>query len=44
MSRVGTTRGKSPKVVSQPGKLKANTLGLWDVVFMAVATFAAKAG
>ena len=40
MSRVGTTRGKSPKVVSQPGKLKANTLGLWDVVFMAVATSA----
>lgn len=25
---------------SKPGKLKANTLGLWDVVFMAVATSA----
>lgn len=25
---------------SQPGKLKANSLGLWDVVFMAVATSA----
>ncbi|MDJ0358541.1 APC family permease [Paenarthrobacter sp. PH39-S1] len=29
-----------PKPHSQPGKLKANSLGLWDVVFMAVATSA----
>ncbi|SDP84245.1 amino acid/polyamine/organocation transporter, APC superfamily (TC 2.A.3) [Arthrobacter sp. ok909] len=33
--------GNAPsKHGSQPGKLKANTLGLWDVVFMAVATSA----
>ena len=28
------------KALSSPGKLKANSLGLWDVVFMAVATSA----
>ena len=40
MSRLGTSgkaKGESP---SQPGKLKANSLGLWDVVFMVVATSA----
>jgi amino acid transporter len=35
-----TSSPGAPKRGSQPGKLKANTLGLWDVVFMAVATSA----
>ncbi len=35
-----TTSPGTPKSHSQPGKLKANSLGLWDVVFMAVATSA----
>ncbi len=40
----GKAQGKqgsgAPKPPSQPDKLKANSLGLWDVVFMAVATSA----
>ncbi|WP_427136118.1 APC family permease [Pseudarthrobacter sp. S9] len=36
-----STGAKAPSTQgSQPGKLKANSLGLWDVVFMAVATSA----
>ncbi|MCY0906691.1 APC family permease [Arthrobacter sp. H14-L1] len=35
-----TTSQGASKHHSQPGKLKANSLGLWDVVFMAVATSA----
>lgn len=33
-------RSSTAKTGAQSGKLKANTLGLWDVVFMAVATSA----
>lgn len=40
MSRPSPAQNASPKRGSQPGKLKANSLGLWDVVFMAVATSA----
>lgn len=40
MSRQDTAGSAASKQGSQPGKLKANTLGLWDVVFMAVATSA----
>ena len=41
MSRQQATASSSnAKAGPQSGKLKANTLGLWDVVFMAVATSA----
>ena len=35
-----TASSSTAKAGAQSGKLKANTLGLWDVVFMAVATSA----
>ena len=40
MTRARSADAGAPTRDSKPGKLKANTLGLWDVVFMAVATSA----
>ncbi|MDN4646503.1 APC family permease, partial [Arthrobacter sp. PsM3] len=40
MSTQGPRADAPAKQGSHPGKLKANSLGLWDVVFMAVATSA----